>query len=111
LWYPDNELAVSTSYKGDLNLGLELFAELNTKGMPVIGDQMRVLEGEYVVPRDGEGGKLTVKHAWRNSLMNIDNMEAQIFIAKNNNELLLEFYLGSTLWDPKIVTVIMLYAF
>lgn len=106
LWYPDNELAVSTSYKGNLNLGLELFAELSTKGIPVIGDQMRVLEGEYVVPGNSEGGKLTVKHAWRNALMKLENMEAQILIDKNNTELLLEFYLMSTLWHPKIVTVI-----
>lgn len=68
---------------------------------------MRVLEGEYVVPRDSEGGKLTLKHTWRNSLMKLEKMEAQILIEKNNNELLLEFYLLSTLWDPKIVTVIM----
>jgi len=94
-----------TNYKGNLNSGLEIIAEIGTRSFPVIGTQLRVFEGEYIPQKVNEGGKVVFKHAWQNKENKLENFVAQIFIDKSNNQHLLEFSLLSSLWGPKIVTV------
>jgi hypothetical protein len=105
-WSPDREVSISSFYKGNLNAGLELFAEIGSKNIPVIGSQMRVFEGEYIPPKADEGGKISFKHAWKNNQSKLDNLEAQVMFNNENNELSLEFFLLSSLWDPDVITVL-----
>ncbi|XP_065341223.1 uncharacterized protein LOC135940312 [Cloeon dipterum] len=103
-WSPGREISFAGSYKGNLNLGLEVLVEVSTKNLPVVGSHSRKLEGEFTPGKSERGGRLIIKHAWRTNGQKPENLEAQILIEKDQENLNIEFSFLSSLWHPKSVT-------
>ncbi|XP_059475587.1 uncharacterized protein LOC132196753 [Neocloeon triangulifer] len=102
-WYPGREIFFSGNLKGNFELGIETLAEIGVKNVPVVGSQFRVFEVEFVPPRE-KNGKLVFQHAWRIGEKRLENLEAKILIEKRRNDLSLEVFLHSTVWNPKNIT-------